>query len=711
LRRREVRGARDGRRPAGRLGTALLALGGVLLAPGVVGQEPPPFESGLVERTEVALLLVDVEVRDEEGRPIRGLTAADFDVLIDGQPSFGYSVDDLCACDDGLSQETAVASETAERATTETDPPIGGAARVSETTAVAGRMPQPEPPRFVLYFDFSLLQTDGRAFAREEALRWLRESHRPGDLVMVVAHASSTGVRVVRDFTEDPSAIEAAIERSHTDGAFLDAFAMARDFRIDNCCRCCAKECRVPCGLCTGCARCLTPCLYEGARAEHRQGELALEAMKTLLQILEPVPGRKNLIAFHQNGTMFPARYYPSIELRVGDHVMLTDEVGAEANLARTALHVLHVGTEDGLGRNLGANLADATGGTYNRGPGDIRRTIDAVGRGCACIYRFGLVAPEGRSGRVFHVKVRLHGRQIDHRYRVTYLDRAERSMRAARTVLRDPEAADDLPLAAAIVPAAASGNSWDVTIEVAVSPDAMLHVPSAGRFALEWEVGALLVEQGSTKARERLALSRVSRSREEASRAAIVHEATLFGLRPGEYELRAFVRDRGAGVYGGATSSLQLPPTDEPGLAGPIVHRPVSCLRTSLPPIDDRGEPAVVRGAPESVKVAATGGPVFQGEEIEIATWLCDGRPGAEDVGRAMRWVEGDGRALFRFDEGRIEPAGACTRLVDVLDTTLLPPGAYTYHVRWHPEGDHGPVAGSVTFAIVSVGPSGDEP
>src|SRR4029453_3740742 len=115
---------------------------------------------------------------------------------------------------------------------------------------------------------------------------------------------------------------------------------------------------------------------------------------------------------FQQNGTIYPGKIYNDTKLtpRTGDQVHLLDELGAEANLARTAIHGAYVGARPGAGGGAGvgpappweneladqsvtvaSNLADSTGGTYGRDLNALKGLTTAVRRDCDCIYRLGL--------------------------------------------------------------------------------------------------------------------------------------------------------------------------------------------------------------------------------------------------------------------------------------------------------------------------------
>lgn len=70
-----------------RLRSALLCLATVAVFPSPsTAQEAPPSQSGLVEKVEVRLVIMDVQVLDRKGKPVSGLTRGDFDLTVDGRP-------------------------------------------------------------------------------------------------------------------------------------------------------------------------------------------------------------------------------------------------------------------------------------------------------------------------------------------------------------------------------------------------------------------------------------------------------------------------------------------------------------------------------------------------------------------------------------------------------------------------------------------------
>ncbi|MEE8412237.1 MAG: hypothetical protein V3S47_07010, partial [Acidobacteriota bacterium] len=150
----------------------LLSVAAVLVAlgcPSASAEEPPRkdpiIDTGLVERSGVSLMLLDVEVRDEEGRPLRGLRKEDFAVYLNGRRWRLVSVDDLCPCSDpGLD----IASDTED---------AGPAGTVLPPSPAP--LPTPDDARFVIYLDFSQLQPDGRENAVTQTRRWIRDMMQP----------------------------------------------------------------------------------------------------------------------------------------------------------------------------------------------------------------------------------------------------------------------------------------------------------------------------------------------------------------------------------------------------------------------------------------------------------------------------------------------------------------------------------------------------
>ncbi|HEX6852488.1 MAG TPA: VWA domain-containing protein [Candidatus Polarisedimenticolaceae bacterium] len=174
----------------------------LLLAVLLAGAEPPadPLPAGGSETVTVRLLVVDALVLDRRDRTVPGLTAADFELRLDGKRVPIDTFDAECTGE-------AVA-----------DP---AATDLASTPRIAA-LPEGEPRRVVLVFDERHLQdfrTDPpsprRAGAYEQARRLVREPLPPG-LEIAVA-AVGDGVRFEADFTTDHRSLLAAVDRLEAD--------------------------------------------------------------------------------------------------------------------------------------------------------------------------------------------------------------------------------------------------------------------------------------------------------------------------------------------------------------------------------------------------------------------------------------------------------------------------------------------------------------
>ena len=271
-------------------------------------QNDRPLDSGLVERADVTLTLLDIDATDKAGRPLPGLSADDFKVRLNGRIWPIYSVDDLCSC--GQPAPTGEREAGAETAVRDT-PPRG------EERDVYG----PTPNRFVLYFDFSQLQLEGRARAVQEGKRWIRESMLEQDQAMVAAFSTAAGLRELSGFTSNREELLAIIDEAYAMGEMIDPFPEGFDTRQRDCSACCRTTCPEGsgCGWCDRigwlCADCCPIC-GDNASDEYFHGRRSLNALRRLLIDLQDEPGRKHLMLFHQNGNLYPARFYPGHDHR-----------------------------------------------------------------------------------------------------------------------------------------------------------------------------------------------------------------------------------------------------------------------------------------------------------------------------------------------------------------------------------------------------------
>jgi VWFA-related protein len=135
------------------------------------------------ESTSVVVVEVPVQVV-RDGKPVRGLTAADFELY------------------QGREKQAITGFEVLDLATVPTDKP-----------EAIRRMPASARRRFVLLFDLGYSKPNSLTRAREAAKKLLQGSFHPSDLIAVAAYLPSQGPQLVLGFTPDRQQVEKAIDR------------------------------------------------------------------------------------------------------------------------------------------------------------------------------------------------------------------------------------------------------------------------------------------------------------------------------------------------------------------------------------------------------------------------------------------------------------------------------------------------------------------
>ena len=651
--------------------------------------EPEPYQVDFVEETGIDLILLDVEVYDQDGRPMRGLALPDFTLKINGKVRTLYSVDDLCTCDDPDSNKPLIVEESqAPQLPASTSPPI-----------------PPEPMLYILYLNFGQLDQDGRINALAEAERWVREVLQPGEQVQIMAWTSVKGLRQLTDVTDSRETLLAALANAAADPTLLDPFPTERSIRQKECAACYDRCIGLDSIAMQGCIKFCQVTCRDFARNEYAHGSWSMDALQRLLYRLEQVRGRKTVLYFYQNDALYPARLFAGLDANdVRDLNDEMEQVGADAVLSRTTIAAAYTGSDpNGAGINVGANLADLSGGSYNRALNLLPAITTEAGRGCRCIYRIGVEPPPLRRNDLYHAAVFVQDRRIPRGLRLQHLTRFDRWLREAQAVLRSPEDITDVLLTSSLHPMRLRKGRWQVAVRVAMDAEGLLLLPAAGGKSGAWETGALLHRDPGVDAVELLAHSRLTVENKAIAGSYIVHERVLDGLKPGEWYLGAFIRDRNARTFGGGKVEITLPKPGEAGISTPVPFLSGQpWIRTGLPDLTD--QPKQVAGATRSTETLRASlplpkRPVRRGDGLTFKTWVCSPKQGK--VADVVRFVARDGEPIFRFETVKPPRGGSCAEVVDPVDTRYLTPGEYVYHVRYAPEIAPEPLAAEQVFVL----------
>jgi VWFA-related protein len=209
--------------------SAILILAALLLH----AQQPPPAaeqrfpDSGLKISVTTKLVVVNVEVRDKNGRPIEGLKPQDFTITEDEKPQ-KLSVFEFQRLEtQALPPEPATTGPTEVRI-----------ARVEPkrniTPSNPGQVRFKDRRLLVLFFDLSSMPPEDQIRAQKAAMKFLDTQITPADMVAVMTF--STRLNVVEDFTSDRDKLRADIKALHIGEAseLADLAATGEDSTTDN---------------------------------------------------------------------------------------------------------------------------------------------------------------------------------------------------------------------------------------------------------------------------------------------------------------------------------------------------------------------------------------------------------------------------------------------------------------------------------------------
>jgi VWFA-related protein len=153
-----------------------------LLAAGQTPKEPARFQA------TTRLVVVNVEVKDRNGKPVEDLTRDDFELTEDGKPQ-KISVFEYQRLEIRPGTASPAVQVRPSKPNSEITPSPPGAFRYQDRRLL------------VLYFDLSSMPAEDQIRARTAAEKFIREKMTPVDLVAIMSFSSE--LKVLQDFTDD----------------------------------------------------------------------------------------------------------------------------------------------------------------------------------------------------------------------------------------------------------------------------------------------------------------------------------------------------------------------------------------------------------------------------------------------------------------------------------------------------------------------------
>jgi VWFA-related protein len=405
------------------------------------------------ETINVNLIEVPVTVVDSGGNPVRGLTAANFEIFDQGKKREIVSFDTI---DFGV-RDGVVATA-----------PMNPAARRS----------------FLLLFDLGYSSPNSLARAQEAARRFVKESVEPRDLVGVATIEVDRGFRYLTAFTTDRDLIASAIGDPHnfrgTDPLQIANQRLTLEVydplvnQIDQ---------ELYKGMALQHQRDVSARMKrEGAGALRKRVEKQIDTLGELARVLRSVPGRKQIIFLSEgfdaeflqgrnaqtnaqqkkenekenNAAMSGSLWEVDFDARYGSVTGLT-ALNRMASYFRSSDVVLHaidikgvrVQSDVAEGETVKSNaglfsLARPTGGFVFQNSNDLTESFGRMLRAQEVVYVLGFQAPAVKAGSFHQLNVRVSGANaVRASHRAGYFESggesvAERALSDAEIIVND---------------------------------------------------------------------------------------------------------------------------------------------------------------------------------------------------------------------------------------------------------------------------------
>ena len=527
-------------------------------------QQAPAQEKGVI-RAFADLVLIDAQVTDRAGKPVKGLKPEQFIVLEDDKAqkisSFDYY--DI---------------ERIETAAVEDARPV---------VVMLGAVASPEKVReavrdrrlIVLFFDLSSLEPDQLLRATTAAQKYLREQMTPADLVAIVAFGNRLGV--LANFTSDRPTLERAVARlipgkdSQLAGQ-ADAAAPAGQEAV-------TED--------TGAA--FTP---DETEFNIFNTDRKLAAVEAVANLLRDIPGKKSVIHFTggitQTGDENRSQLRSATDAanRANVSYYTVDSTGLQASApggnaqtgaaAGTAMFsgaaVFRQAQSRQDSRETLTTLAADTGGRTFTDTGDFKEVFQQVQADASGYYLLSYYSTNSaRDGRFRHVRVRVDAPGTRVRFREGYyapkdygLFTAEDRERQLEEAMRAENPRVELPVAIETAHFRLNKDEVFVPITAKLASSALQWAEKRGRRQVEFDFAAEVREETTGRVagalRDTVTVKLEQERFQQVGQRSLVYQGG-FVLPPGNYRLKFLARENETGRVGTFEQELSLPALAQP--------------------------------------------------------------------------------------------------------------------------------------------------
>jgi VWFA-related protein len=411
----------------GLLGSAGSMFAGTAAGPAAVPPKKPEREDLFLETVNVSVVNVDVYATDKKGEPIRGLSKDDFEILENGKP---VEITNFFAVEGGRS--VAVPGEEPTAAEAAPGPP--------GTPRAEPLLPEDQRLRLIIYIDNFNLQPFNRNRVMRELRAFLGTHLGKGDKAMLVTYDRELHVR--NQFTSDASLIanrlleleKISAQGVHAASERRDALQKIQDSQTVTEAESYART-------------------Y--AQSQTNDAEFALDGLKSVVNSMAGLPGRKALVYVSDGLQMMVGQdIYYAVHAKYSEQTSsLTEatqydmsrrfrELTAQANANRVTFYTIDAAglrsfsstdasvqgpgpTSPGSAQlidsmqiqNLQATLqtlAEETGGQVIMNSNSFMPGLEKMARDFGSYYSLGYTPPHFGDGRYYKIEVRLKKKNKD---------------------------------------------------------------------------------------------------------------------------------------------------------------------------------------------------------------------------------------------------------------------------------------------------------